>query len=73
MPDIQGLDFSILYQGAGYGSPQENDLGMFASNVPITTKDDVYFVSAGGGGYGSPLERDPQNKLIKTFKGTTRS
>jgi hypothetical protein len=36
---------------------------MFASNVPITTKDDVYFVSAGGGGYGNPLERDPQKVL----------
>jgi N-methylhydantoinase B len=46
-----------------YGSPQEKDLGMFASNVPITTKDDVYFVSAGGGGYGNPLERDPQKVL----------
>jgi N-methylhydantoinase B/oxoprolinase/acetone carboxylase alpha subunit len=48
---------------SNFGKPEERELGMFASNVPITTKDEVFFLSSGGGGYGNPLEREPKKVL----------
>lgn len=42
------------------GTPEENDLGVYATGVRLKTGDKVYYRSAGGGGFGSPLERDPE-------------
>ncbi len=35
------------------------NLGMFATNVTLQDGDELTFYSNGGGGYGNPLERDP--------------
>ncbi len=42
------------------GTPEERNLGMFATAVPLKPGDIITFVSNGGGGYGDPLERDPK-------------
>ncbi len=41
------------------GQPDARELGMSASDVPVGAGDVVEVWSSGGGGYGSPLERDP--------------
>ncbi|CAN5503556.1 hydantoinase B/oxoprolinase family protein [soil metagenome] len=41
------------------GTEDENDLGMFATNVPLRSGDVIDFVSNGGGGFGEPLDREP--------------
>ncbi len=45
------------------GAPQEQHLGVVFSNVPIRAGDSFTRPSAGGGGYGDPLERDPERVL----------
>ncbi len=42
------------------GSPQERHLGVVFSSVPVKSGDAFTRPSAGGGGYGDPLERDPE-------------
>ena len=42
------------------GTPQEKNLGMFATAVQLKPGDEITFISNGGGGYGNPLERDPK-------------
>jgi len=42
------------------GTPEEKNLGMYATGVQITKKDEICFTSSGGGGYGEPIERDPK-------------
>lgn len=42
------------------GTDRERFLGAFFSNVPVGKGDTFTRPSAGGGGYGDPLERDPQ-------------
>jgi N-methylhydantoinase B len=41
------------------GLPDERELGMAASGVPVSAGDVIEIWSAGGGGYGSAFERDP--------------
>ena len=45
------------------GTPKEEHLGVVFSNVPIRAGDSFTRPSAGGGGYGDPLERDPERVL----------
>ena len=42
---------------------EERDIGMYATGVALKKGDHVYYTSAGGGGFGNPLERDPENVL----------
>lgn len=42
------------------GTERERFLGAIFSNVPIVSGDTFTRPSAGGGGYGDPLERDPE-------------
>jgi len=42
------------------GQPTERVLGMSASEVPVHEGDIVEVWSSGGGGYGNPIERDPE-------------
>lgn len=42
------------------GRPEERHLGVVFSNVPIQAGDSFTRPSAGGGGYGDPLKRDPE-------------
>ena len=41
------------------GTERERFLGAVFSNVPVSQGDSFTRPSAGGGGYGDPLERDP--------------
>ncbi len=50
-------------------TPQENDLGMFATNVPLPNDSTIDFISNGGGGYGNPLHRDPEVILEEVIDG----
>ncbi len=45
------------------GTPEEQHLGVVFSNVPVRSGDAFTRPSAGGGGYGDPLERDPKAVL----------
>jgi N-methylhydantoinase B len=45
------------------GTPEEKNLGMYATGVQITEKDEIFFTSSGGGGYGDPVEREPESVL----------
>jgi N-methylhydantoinase B len=51
------------------GHPNERVLGMFVSDVQVTMGDVVEVWSAGGGGYGNPLEREPQRVLEDVQSG----
>jgi N-methylhydantoinase B len=42
------------------GNEEEEFLGAAFSNVPVHTDDVFWRPSAGGGGFGDPLERDPE-------------
>ncbi len=41
-------------------SPEEKDCGMYATGVRLKDGDEIYYTSSGGGGYGDPLEREPE-------------
>jgi len=43
-----------------HGGANERNIGIFAASEPVETGEAVHYWSAGGGGYGDPLERDPQ-------------
>ena len=45
------------------GTPQERSMGLRATQVPVKAGDHIAFKSNGGGGFGDPLERDPQKVL----------
>lgn len=51
------------------GSPKEHNVGMHASNVQLIAGDVIYYWSGGGGGYGNPLERDPERVLKDVIEG----
>ncbi len=51
------------------GTDREENLGMFATNVPLRDGDSIDFLSNGGGGYGDPLERDPELVLNEVIDG----
>jgi N-methylhydantoinase B len=51
------------------GTPRERALGMFVSDVPVSAGDVVEVWSAGGGGYGDPLLRDPERVLADVQSG----
>lgn len=51
------------------GTPAERVLGMFVSGVPVREGDVVEVWSAGGGGYGDPLEREPTRVLRDVQSG----
>lgn len=42
------------------GTDREKDCGMYATGVKLKAGDQIYYTSSGGGGYGDPLERDPE-------------
>jgi N-methylhydantoinase B len=50
-------------------SEREHSLGMFATNVPLSEGDSIDFISNGGGGFGSPLEREPERVLHEVIDG----
>ena len=45
---------------ANKGRPDERNLGMYATGIRLNAGDEIYYTSSGGGGYGHPLERDPE-------------
>ncbi|MFQ5878643.1 MAG: hydantoinase B/oxoprolinase family protein [Dehalococcoidia bacterium] len=51
------------------GTPQEEDLGMFAVGTKAKKGDHLYFFSNGGGGYGRPWRREPQKVLDDVIDG----
>jgi N-methylhydantoinase B len=51
------------------GSEREQELGMFATNVPLREGDRIDFISNGGGGFGNPLEREPERVLEEVIDG----
>lgn len=51
------------------GTPNENVLGMFATDVRLKAGDVIDFISNGGGGYGNPLERDLEPILQEVVDG----
>lgn len=51
------------------GTPEERFLGSVFSNVPVQAGDSFERPSAGGGGYGDPLTRDPQRVLDDVVDG----
>jgi hypothetical protein len=42
------------------GTNQEINAGMYATGVELKAGDRIYYSSAGGGGFGDPLEREPE-------------
>ncbi len=42
------------------GTDKEFNAGMYATGIHLKAGDHIYYTSSGGGGFGSPLERDPQ-------------
>jgi len=42
------------------GTDKERNIGMYATGVQLKKGDHVYYNTAGGGGWGNPLERDPE-------------
>jgi N-methylhydantoinase B len=42
------------------GTPEEQNCGMYATGVKLKKGDNIYYTSSGGGGYGNPLEREPE-------------
>jgi N-methylhydantoinase B len=51
------------------GTPEERNLGMFATNVQLREGDTLDFISNGGGGYGNPLDREPGSVLEEVIDG----
>jgi N-methylhydantoinase B len=51
------------------GTDREQSLGMFATNVPLREGDSIDFLSNGGGGYGNPLDREPEVVLEEVKDG----
>jgi N-methylhydantoinase B len=51
------------------GTPRERILGMFVSDIPVSAGDVVEVWSAGGGGYGDPLDRAPERVLADVQSG----
>lgn len=51
------------------GTPDEKFLGALFSNVPVGPGDTFERPSAGGGGFGDPLERDPEAVLEDVIDG----
>jgi len=51
------------------GTDKERNLGMYATGVRLKAGDRVYYTSSGGGGMGSPLERDPELVLKDVMDG----
>ena len=51
------------------GTPEERFLGSMFSGVPIESGDTFTRPSAGGGGYGDPLDRDPEAVLEDVIDG----
>jgi N-methylhydantoinase B len=51
------------------GTERERNLGMFATNVELKEGDAIDFMSNGGGGYGNPLEREPEVVLEEVIDG----
>ena len=43
-----------------HGTEQARDIGIFSVNEPADVGESITFWSAGGGGYGDPLEREPE-------------
>ncbi|MEZ5101738.1 MAG: hydantoinase B/oxoprolinase family protein [Thermoleophilia bacterium] len=46
------------------GTERERVIGMFAANVPLAAGEAMHLYTGGGGGYGDPLERDPELVLF---------
>ena len=42
------------------GTKREFNAGMYATGVELKAGDRIYYSSAGGGGFGDPLEREPE-------------
>ncbi len=42
------------------GTKKEFNAGMYATGVELKKGDRIYYSSSGGGGFGNPLDRDPQ-------------
>jgi N-methylhydantoinase B len=42
------------------GTDRERDVGMYATGIQLKKGDHIYYNTAGGGGFGNPLERDPE-------------
>lgn len=53
----------------GDGVGREGLVGVFISDVPIGEGDQFWRASSGGGGYGDPLDRDPQLVLEDVIDG----
>jgi N-methylhydantoinase B len=51
------------------GTDRERNLGMFATNVPLRDGDAIDFISNGGGGFGDPLDREPEVVLEEVIDG----
>lgn len=51
------------------GTPDEQYLGSVFSSVPVKAGDEFTRPSAGGGGFGDPLERDPEAVLEDVIDG----
>ena len=47
----------------------QTSIGMLADGIKITSGDRLIYVNGGGGGYGSPLEREPQRVLDDVLDG----
>lgn len=64
--------------GGEPGSPQyavlehddaRRDVGLLADNVAVVPGDRLYYVNGGGGGYGPPVEREPERVLDDVLDG----
>ena len=42
------------------GTPDEFDAGMYATGVKLKKGDKIFYGSSGGGGFGDPLDREPE-------------
>lgn len=42
------------------GTPEEFDAGMYATGVKLKKGDKIFYGSSGGGGFGDPLDREPE-------------
>ena len=51
------------------GSQDEKNISLKAVGYPLTAGDRVTIIAAGGGGYGDPLERDPELVARDVVKG----
>lgn len=51
------------------GTPDEENLTLKASGVPLKVGDRVTIKAGGGGGYGNALERDPEQVAYDVFMG----